>query len=300
MARIDLNLIIIAQPRFPHGYAPTGPAISVRHTSQPYVEIDGYHEEERFSFTQTQNKDHRLENTNGMMEVRDTSFLVLLYSIQVCHKTSMNLPLWPSNPPPPAAGPMKLPPGARLTEPPPSLSARSMNPPPARPTNPPPARPTYPPSARPINPPPARPMSHPPARPTHPPSLRPTHPVQTYGGVDDDDADITKVKRRGKAKRQKQVKNRYNGPEEFFDLDGHGGDADAIADTVTETEDDKLGFYHGEHKRLVIRAILYMRLFLLNMDAYPTKGGLMKWAEKSFAASSNVAVIPACPAAMSG
>ncbi len=33
----------------------------------------------------------------------------------------------------------------------------------------------------------------------------------------------------------------------------------------------------------------HMRLFLLNMEAYPSKEELIKWAEKSFAASCQVA-----------
>ncbi len=53
--------------------------------------------------------------------------------------------------------------------------------------------------------------------------------------------------------------------------------------------DDRLGYYQGEEKKLVVRAIFYMRLFLLNMDAFPAKEGLIKWADKSFAASCQVA-----------
>ncbi len=65
-------------------------------------------------------------------------------------------------------------------------------------------------------------------------------------------------------------------------------------DEPDETHDDgvkdhQLGFYQGELKQLVARAIFYMRLFLLNMEAYPSKEELIKWAEKSFTASCQVA-----------
>lgn len=189
----------------------------------------------------------------------------------------------PTNPPP-----------ARPAHPPASANARPTNPPPARPAhppaiirNPPPARPAYlPTGARPARPPPARPAHPPPARPAHPPPARPAHPSKNRVHIhDDDEEDGTKVTRR-KGRKQKQAKkNVGNEQGEFFDLDGQTGDADAADDDG----DDKLGFYHGEHKKLVIRAIIFMRLFLLNIEAYPSKGDLMKWAEKSFSASCQVA-----------
>ncbi len=63
---------------------------------------------------------------------------------------------------------------------------------------------------------------------------------------------------------------------EYFDLDGQLGDAgdadDANSADDTSVKDHQLGFYHGELKRLIARAIVYMRLFLLNMNPYPLEG----------------------------
>ncbi len=88
------------------------------------------------------------------------------------------------------------------------------------------------------------------------------------------------------------AKNRNNEQGEYFDLDGQPGDVDADADADADNDgvnDHQLGFYQGELKRIIARAIVYMRLFLLNMEAYPSKLGLIKWAEKSFVASCQVA-----------
>ncbi len=106
-----------------------------------------------------------------------------------------------------------------------------------------------------------------------------------------DDDNVTKRKRRQKGKKQpkaKSAKRTHNNEQgEYFVLDGQADDADDAHDE--DVNDHQLGFYQGELKQLVVRAIIYMRLFLLNMEAYPSKEELIKWAEKSFSASCQVA-----------
>lgn len=51
----------------------------------------------------------------------------------------------------------------------------------------------------------------------------------------------------------------------------------------------QLGFYQGENKKLVIRGIFMMRMFLLNMNGYPEKDELADWAEKAYDAACQLA-----------
>ncbi len=93
---------------------------------------------------------------------------------------------------------------------------------------------------------------------------------------------------RGRTKGVK--KNVQNEQYEYFDLDGQHDDADNAGNAHDDViSDHQLTFYQGEQKRLVARAIVYMRLFLLLMEAYPSKEELMKWAQKSFEASCQIA-----------
>ncbi len=70
---------------------------------------------------------------------------------------------------------------------------------------------------------------------------------------------------------------------ELFDLDGDG-------DQTNDSDHDgamphQLRYYKGEVKQLLIKAIFLMRIFLLNMNAYPDKDQLIKWASKAFLAA---------------
>ena len=111
-------------------------------------------------------------------------------------------------------------------------------------------------------------------------------------------ATLTKRRRKGQLKKQaprkpkRAPKNSRNDGGEFFDLDAGLDDAceeEDEEDEEPEVNDHQLGFYKGEIKKLVSRAIVFMRMFLLNMDAYPEKEELIKWAEKAFNAACQMA-----------
>ncbi len=78
----DADSIIVGQPRFPHGYAPTIPAPSGRQASRAYLEIDDDNEGEQFDYER-----HRPENTHDTatwnnlpaMNVCCTPFLAILF-----------------------------------------------------------------------------------------------------------------------------------------------------------------------------------------------------------------------------
>lgn len=101
-------------------------------------------------------------------------------------------------------------------------------------------------------------------------------------------------RKRKRGKRSKGSRNNVEG--EYFDLDeqlddgvGHGEADDGETDGRDRIMDHQLGFYQGNKKKLIGRAIVFMRLFLLNMDAYPAKVTLIKYADKAFTVSCQVA-----------
>lgn len=107
-------------------------------------------------------------------------------------------------------------------------------------------------------------------------------------GDEGDAVKTTKRRSKPKAKTRKQAKKVADNQGEYFDLDGQaGGEAEDDVDEVVM--DHRLGFYQGEEKKLITRGVFYMRLFLLSMDAFPTKDALAKWADKSFSASCQIA-----------
>ncbi len=248
----------------------------------PYLEIDDDNEGEQFDYER-----HRPENTHDTATWNNyTSDECMLYSIP-CYplflprilpiKTSAsNHPLPRASSPPPLERPMNPPASTRPT----NLAS-------TRPTNPPPARPAHPPAsanARPTNPPPAEagaPTCHyqePAACEASVPTyrceasarrslrgprtrrlrdqrtrrLRDRRTRQRIGFI----YMMTMKKMapkshggRGESRKQAK-KNVGNEQGEFFDLDGQTGDADAVDDAADDDGDDKLGFYHGEHKKL--------------------------------------------------
>ena len=68
---------------------------------------------------------------------------------------------------------------------------------------------------------------------------------------------------------------------------------EVLVDEEDEDENShQLSSYKGEKKVIVKRAIIYMRFFLLNVNAYPEKDDLVKWAYKAFKTSCQVSYGP--------
>ncbi len=165
--------------------------------------------------------------------------------------------------------------------------ARSSNPPPARTSNLPPARSSNPPPARRSNQ--VVPNPHPGKSRTLPANA-PKRGNRTQIDEDEDDGDVpTNIKRRRNGDLRKRAKkskarkrNVDNEDGECFDLDGQPDDGDdGEGDRGNDTMDHQLGYYQGFMKKLVLHAIFFMRIFLLNMNAYPEKEELMKWGGES-------------------
>lgn len=108
------------------------------------------------------------------------------------------------------------------------------------------------------------------------------------------DMEEINLKKRWRGTRKKtkpsKKKRRQEEPGEEFDLDVDGDE-----DEVSEREgimSHQLGYYKGEDKIIVKRAIVYVQIFLLCMNGYPEKDQLTKWASKAFEAACQVSYGP--------
>ncbi len=85
----------------------------------------------------------------------------------------------------------------------------------------------------------------------------------------------------------KAAKTRETG--EVFDLDAGVVDGDDEDDNdelgVNGPLEHQLGYYKGELRVTVVCAIFLIRIFLLNMNAYPDKLELLEWAARAFASA---------------
>lgn len=100
-----------------------------------------------------------------------------------------------------------------------------------------------------------------------------------------------KKRRKGKKRVKPSKKSRKEESGEVFDLDADGEEEEEI------TEKDgvmshQLSFYKGEEKIIVKRATVFIRIFLLNMHAYPDKDVLARWASKAFIAACQLSFGP--------
>lgn len=94
---------------------------------------------------------------------------------------------------------------------------------------------------------------------------------------------VQKRPRSGSKSKKPKKKKTNSGSEEVFDIDGVGSDEDE--EDEDDTASHQLGYYKGEKKTLMKQAILFVRLFLLNMDAHPEKDQLVSWAHKAYMAA---------------
>ncbi len=91
------------------------------------------------------------------------------------------------------------------------------------------------------------------------------------------------LKKRRKGKKRAKVSKKHDEQGKVFDLDGEDGHAnDSDSDGAMPHQ---LRYYKGEVKELLIKAIFFMRILLLNMNVYPDKDKLIKWASKAFLAA---------------
>ena len=142
-------------------------------------------------------------------------------------------------------------------------------------------------------------MNFPPARPATQNSSVPRQHLPLYEDEEIEEeetgeaAKTTKRRKKpSKAKKGRATKKPVDSQGEFFDLDGQSGANADDNDEEPEGEailDCRLSYYQGELKKLLVRAIFFMRLFLLCTEGFPSKEALIKWAEKSFAASCQIA-----------
>lgn len=104
----------------------------------------------------------------------------------------------------------------------------------------------------------------------------------------------TKKRRKRKRKIKPSKKIRKAEPSEVFDLDADGEEEEE-EEEITERDgvmSHQLGFYKGEEKVIIRRALIFIRIFLLNMHGYPDKDVLAKWASKAFIAACQLSYGP--------
>ncbi len=97
---------------------------------------------------------------------------------------------------------------------------------------------------------------------------------------------------RSRAKKSKASKrNAGNEDGEYFNLDGEPDNDDNDEGQMdNNVMDHQLNFYKGDMKKLVLIAVFLMRMFLLNMNAYPEKAELMNWGKKAFEAACQMTI----------
>ncbi len=128
----------------------------------------------------------------------------------------------------------------------------------------------------------------------------PANAVRRGNGIefdeDEDDSDSdgainAKRRRNGnlrKRAKKSKVSKRNVGTEdgEYFNLDGQPDNNDNDEDQKDDgAMDHQLNYYKGDMKKLVLIAVFLMRMFLLNMNAYPEKAELINWGRKVFNAA---------------